>query len=488
MKPLPYILTAIALTTRLLALDASELAAVTGKFANSTPDEQYRARIELNRLIDTATQSGKDDRAAVTHIVVAALMAETTPVEAKKYLLRALARVGTPDAVEAATKLFGGPDAMLKEEARQVLESIPSPAATAALAQALAAADDPRDQLGLINSLGVAKTTAAVPALAALILNSDPAIARAAVAAIARIGDATAIAALKQALANPKLSAAAKPQVERALLVIAKDDLEMVRQIHLGSASAEVRLAAFLVLTKSAPPAEAAAAIEAALKKDQGELSQAALHRGLELNLPGLQSGLAGKMAGFSKGGRLVILAHIELVQPPSEAGKIALACAKSEDPDERIAALNALGKLATQPAFDELLQAIGAREPAINRAAGNALAQLAYPAADAALLALIKGAPGPDKLLALKAAAYRFLPGINPLLVACLLGSDQEASKEAMKTLYFTATIDDLRRLAAAAKSATDPKVAADVTALCSKIASRLDSPEAKQAIEGLK
>jgi HEAT repeat protein len=489
MKPFPLLLTTLALATRLLGLDAAELAAVTGKFANSTPDEQYQARVELNRLLDTSTAPGKGDPAAVTKLVAAALAADTTPVEAKKYLLRALARIGTAEAVEAAAQVLAGTDAMLREEARQVLEAIPAPQAAAVLEKALAAAKAQPAQLALIQSLAAAKATGAIPALAELAGGSDPETGRAAVAALGRIGGPETVAALKRAWAKPQLAAAVKAEVERGLLAAAAGDIEVVRQLYLKSSAAPVRVAAFLILTQSAPPAEAAAAVEAALKKESGGLLQAALRRGLELNLPVLQHGLADKLARLGKGERLVVLANISLVKPASEAGKIALASAAAEDPDERVAALHALGKLATQPAFEAVLQALGAREPAVNRAAGQVLAEMNYPAAEATLLAAItRTAPGPDKLLGLKAAAYRHLPGINPLLLKVIGGTDEEAAKEAMKTLYFTATLDDLRTLAGTAKSATDPKAAASLASLCRRIATRLEAPEALQVIESLK
>lgn len=484
MKPFPLLLTALALSSRLLALDAAGLAAVTAKFANTTPDEQYLARVELNRVIDAATASAKDDRAAVTQTVVAALMADSTPAEAKKYLLRALARVGTAEAVAATTKLLVGSDAGLKEEARQVLEAIPAPQAAAALAQALAAAKEPREKQAIVNSLGVAKVQTAVPTLAALAAAPEADLARAAVAALTRIGGLPATQALIPMLTDNKLTPAIKAEVERALLITAATDLEVLKAIYQTTQSPAVKVAAFAALAKSGSPAM----IESALKSDDPILRQAAVSYGLKWNSPAVQPGLADKMAKFSKGERLTVLAQIQSVKPASDAEKIALAAATSADPDEQIAALNALGKLATKPAFEAALQAIGAREPAINRAAGNVLADMAYPAADAALLALIQGAPGPNKLLALKAAAYRYLPGINPLLIKAIQGPDQDASKEAMKTLYFTATLEDLGSLVGAAKSAADPQAAASLASLCKKIATRLDSADALKLVADMK
>jgi HEAT repeat protein len=262
----------------------------------------------------------------------------------------------------------------------------------------------------------------------------------------------------------------------------------LVRPIYQSASSPVARLAAFLALTQIEPASAQAALIEAALKSDDDLLRQAALRRGLELKLPQLEQDLAGSIDQLAPGDRLVVLANLQFVQPAA-AEAIALACTKAADENERVAALVALGRLATKPAFEALLQAVGAREPAINRAAGSALATMNYPAADASLLAMINDGPTADKVLAIKAAACRALPGLNPLLIGIIIrGADQESAREAMKTLYLTATLDDLRVLCGAAKSATDPPAAARLAPLCTRIAGRFESDEARKLVEGLK
>jgi HEAT repeat protein len=486
MNRISLLITLAFLATRVLALDSAELDAVAQKFAGATPDDQYLARVELNRVLDTATAPGKGDPAAVTQLVVAALEKDATPVEAKKYLLRALARIATGDAAACAIRLFNGPDAMLKEEARQVLESIPGPQSAPALEQALRGATTKRDKLGLINSLALAKASSAVPSLASLMSDADPELARTAVTALAKIGDSQALDALQKALAAPHATANLKSEVQRALLLTRASDSSLMNQIYGSAASAEVKLSAFLALTNGPANSTSATLIEAALKEADPALRQAALRRGLEQKLPKLLQDLAGSYAQFSKAERLTVLANIQQVQPAATAEAVALSSAKAAEEDERAAGLTALGHLGTAAAFDALLEAVGAREPAANRAAGYALAEMNYPEADARLLALLKEGTAAKKLLAIKATAYRLVPGTRAVLLGLLLGSDREAAQEAAKTLYLTANLDDIQALCAASKTISEPAVAANLTGLAKRIADRLESAEARKMVEG--
>lgn len=73
MKFLPIFLIGGLSVCRLLALETAEVAAVAKRFDNPVPDEQYQARMELNRLVAQATLPGKGDRAATTKVLVAVL-------------------------------------------------------------------------------------------------------------------------------------------------------------------------------------------------------------------------------------------------------------------------------------------------------------------------------------------------------------------------------------------------------------------------------
>lgn len=485
MKLFSSILIAALLATPLHALDATALAAVAKKFTAESGDEQYAARAELNKLVDQATAPGKDS-AAATKTLVAAIKSADTPTEAKKYMMRALARVGDLDAVPALTELFQGSDAMLAEEARLAIEAIPSPGAAMFLEEKLRRASDKRSKLGLINSVSQQKGGMAAVALAPQVLDGDPEIARAALVGLARMGNESAAGTLANAYASGKVAAELQADLEKAILATGHADAELAQKILMTTKSDAARMAAFTLLTGESAAA-AAKPIELALKSDDTLLRQAALRRGLELEVPALQKTLSMGMEILPPADRLVVLSSISLVKPAELAEKIALGSAEVEDETEKVAAIAALGELASKGAFEALLQALGAREPAVNQAAGTALAQMDYAGAEAALLGMLKGNSSEDKVLAVKAVNFRQVAGVNAILLEIILGSDAEASKEAQKTIYYTATLEDLRAMCAAAKSADQGQRKALVST-CGKIAKRIGGDEAQKLVDGIK
>ena len=486
MKVFPSLLTFLCLGTRLLALDVAQLGTVTAKFSDPSGDAQYAARIELNRMIDTATAPGIADRANAIRAVEELLVKPETSAEAKKYLLRALARVGTAESVPVAVALFRGSDPILKEEARQVLEVLEDPKATAILAEAITAASAPKEQIALLDSLALNRATNAVPAIAALITKPDPALARAAVEALGKIGGPEVINGLGKLRSATSLSEPLKLEIDRALLFAAKGEDKVARKIYQTTPSPEVKLQAFLILSQCGSFAEI---IRDAMKSGDADLRLAALKRGLETNQAELlEGGLDRTTDPFSSSERLLVLNHLPSLKPADAAVEIAIGALKSEDTEQRATAISALGLLGGKTAFDALLPLLAESEPTISRAASQAIARIDAPGADQSLLAAIQGPVGPAKQLAIKAAASRSLPGVLPMLVTVIQGPEKEAAQEAMKSLYAIGGIEELKALCAAAQAATDVQVRGSLTSFCKRLASHLGTDEAKQLADALK
>ncbi len=484
MKFLPILLFGGLCVVRLHALESGELAAVAKRFADPSGDEQYKARAELNRLVAQSTLPGKGDPAAVTELLVAAIQSPETPKEAVKYLLRSLSRVATADAVEPLAKILNGPDVMLREEAREALSWIPDSKAATALEAALAKSTDKREKLGLIAALATQKSTTSVPVLEPFLREADSELVVAAIDSLSRIGGAPAI----NALAAAKVSPALKPELELALLAAGSGDAKTVDQVYQSTASDPVRLAAFLSLVKLAPADAKASLLEAALKSKDVAVRHAALAGGLELSLPALQSSLVQSLPTMPAEDRLIVLANIHHLKPAETAVKIAVGYVGSSVEDERVAAIGSLGKIETKFAFGAVLQSVGAREPRVNQAAASALASSTYPAAASDLLAILKGGSGPDKILAIKALNSVQVPDASTILLEIVKGQDQVASKEAMKTLYFIASTDDLGTLCTAAAATNEPELRKSLVSISSRIATRIDTDEARELVKDLK
>jgi len=115
--------------------------------------------------------------------------------------------IGTAASVPTLADFLSDKD--LSHMARFALERIPAPEAAQAMRDALPKLSGPL-KVGVIGSLGVREDVASVPALAALLADSDAAVARAAAYALGDIGTADAAKALGGATpkdANAKLAA-----------------------------------------------------------------------------------------------------------------------------------------------------------------------------------------------------------------------------------------------------------------------------------------
>ena len=250
------------------------------------------------------------------------------------------------------------------------------------------------------------------------------------------------------------------------MLITVSDDSKAVRLIYQMTGFENVKLAAFLQLMRVERQEAKTSLIEPALKSDNDSLRHAALAAALQDE--GLQAAIIRNVDQMTAGDRLMVLANIQSIKPASAAEKIALGGVGSAELDVRVNAILALGRIGTKPAFDAVLKELGAHEPPVNQAAATALAGMSYPEAEAILLAMLKGGSAADKVLALKAMVFREVPDGNTILMSIIKGKDEAASKEAMRTYYFTASLDDLRSLCAEAASTSDPKLKASLVSLC--------------------
>ena len=484
MKFLQTTLIAGLCLARLHALEPAAVSAVAKQFDLPSGDEQYQARVELNRLVDEATLPGQGNPAAVTTTLLAVLDSADSSVEARKYILRALSRIATAEAIAPLAKILDGPDPLLKEEAREALSWIRDPQAAAALEAALRKSTEKADKLSLVTALATQGSASSLSVIAPFMVDADADTARAALFAASRIGGPPAVEILGKALASPRLVPALKADAENALLIASAGDARIAGAIFQSTASDTARLTAFLAIMETgADPA----VLETALKSDDAKLRHAALASGIAAQNPALVSILSQSSSEMPKEDRLVILSNIHQLKPLENAEKIAMSSIAAEDEDERISAITALAKIATKPAFEAVLQALGAREPRINQAAAGALGAMDYPAAESALFAMLKGDSSPDKVLAIKALLSRQLPDANAILLEIIKGNDDAASKEAMRSLYFTATLEDLKILCATSTEPDHAALRTSIHSICKRIATRLNTEEANDLVKSL-
>jgi len=170
---------------------------------------------KLLNPIDDAVVAAHDDAAARKELEtrLAAQLNTDISRDAKDFVCRKLMFIGTPASVPALAELL--PQEENSHMARYALERIPAPKAAAALRDALPKLNG-KLKIGVIGSLGVRKDRASVPALAALLTDSDQAIVRAAALALGDIGTKKAAEAL--AKAKPTALEAKRAAADASLL------------------------------------------------------------------------------------------------------------------------------------------------------------------------------------------------------------------------------------------------------------------------------
>jgi HEAT repeat protein len=147
--------------------------------------------------IDTAIIESQKD-AAVQKEVEAGLIAilkSDAPRDAKDYACRKLMIVGTAAAVPVLAEML--PQEKHSHMARFALERIPAAEAATALREGLAKTNG-KLKIGVIASLGARRDAASVPALTALLTDTDESIMRAAATALGDIATTEAAKALAE--------------------------------------------------------------------------------------------------------------------------------------------------------------------------------------------------------------------------------------------------------------------------------------------------
>ncbi|HEX5447132.1 MAG TPA: HEAT repeat domain-containing protein, partial [Pirellulales bacterium] len=176
---------------------------------------------EVSGIEDAVVASHADAalRQDVERRLTAALATDISR-DAKDYVCRKLAMIGSSTAVPALAGLL--PEEAHSHLARHALERIPGPEAAAALNGALPKVAG-KLKIGVIGSLATRHQQDAVPALAGLLNDSDPAVARSAVLALGTIGGPEATRVLQEAM---KTASAQRPTVIDALLRCAESLLD----------------------------------------------------------------------------------------------------------------------------------------------------------------------------------------------------------------------------------------------------------------------
>ena len=411
--------------------------------------------------IKTAVRAAHDDeglRAKLENRLTAVLKSDA-PRRAKDYACRKLRHVGSAASVPALAAVLTDPE--LSHMARYALEPMPSPAAGAALREALDRTEGDV-KVGIINSLGARREEGAVPTLIKLTDSRDDAVMHAAVAALGDIANARSIEALRHLLSkgpeelrDPVLGAlarAADRARDQGRSDVAGDTYEL---LYSGEIPTSLRAGAFrgLMLTRGERGMEV---LGKTLKNPPSPaIGAAALQLARELpgeRVTNMLTRLLGDSEAETKAEILEILADRG---DPAALGAV-LQAAEHHEQKVRVAALHALGHVGDETVVPMLARtAVGGDGPE-RTAAREALNSLTGPDVNKTMIVLAARSPADFAAPLMRSLADRAASETAPMLMDIALHGKEERKRvealRALSTLADDELVDELVRLAAGA------------------------------------
>lgn len=422
-------------------------------------------------------------RAEVEQALVAVLRGPAAP-EARRFACAQLRAMGSARAVPALAEALNDPE--VGSAALAALEVLPDPAAGTALRAALKSADGPR-LIGLVNALACRAESASVPVLVPLLERPESDVVAAAVLALGRIADDSALDALRALAAHydPRVAEGDGPltqvqladSVKPALVpALAEAFLRCADRYRAGgrtglaaaiferlyaaeSAPAAARVAALRGWVETEPE-RAAPTVFALLESGTEGWDRIAL--GLLRALPAEQvtAALTSKLATFPPG-KLAAVLPVLAERPVAGTGELLLAAGRHPDAEVRVAAWTGLGHIeADESIARELLAAAAGRSGPEQQAARVSLARARGPALDEVLLRGLTTGPTAERTECARALAARGVRRALPALLAAARDADpgvRAAAWQALSGLAGATEYAELLRLLLAASTEAD-------------------------------
>ncbi len=399
------------------------------------------------------------------------MLAGAAPIDAKRFIGRQLAVMGTAASVPALTGLLG--NAETADFALRALEGIPAPEAAAALRDALKTLPDAM-KLGPITELARRGDKDAVPGLIELMGAQDKAVANAAIYALGSIGGEAACQAPHGAFASaaPELKAA----VADACLSCAAGlgDVAWLQELAAAGQPGHIRAAALSGLIQ-AQPKDALAQIVAALGDPDRELVHVAAGYVRDQRvLPGAGAtkAIADMLAKATPENQIMLIDALA-DRNDSAAGAAVRAAADSSDEAVRLAALKALGRLGDARCTEMLLKLSVEGSGDLKRTARTSLSTLPGRDVNPELLRIAKRGKDELRVEAVRALTDRRAVEMKGELLG--LAKNEVVRSEVFKAMQAMADESDLPPLFAALEQAKDDAgrqpVENAITAVCERI-----------------
>ena len=394
-----------------------------------------------------------------------AVLKSDAPQQKKGEACIDLAKLGTTESVAPLAALLG--DDKLSHMARYGLETIADPAVDEALHAALGHLQG-RLLVGVIQSIGVRRDSAAVEPLAKMLVGADAEVASAAAASLGKIGSPTAVAALKQALGKV-------PAVAEGLLRCAEaaPTPEQKAALYDFVRAAQVPPHVKVAATRGAILARGKLGVPLLLEQLRGDdavLFSAALRVGLEL--PGAEVAQAlstelGKLPADRQGRLIAVLAE----RGDQAAVPALLDLARRGTPEVRLAAISAVARLGNVSAVPVLAELASADDAEVAKAVLAALAGFSGPQVNATIVALTNKPDAKSRLMGVELIGRRRITEAVPEVLRLAGDADPQVSASSLKVLGELGGVKEIPALLGLLQKTTLTDAAADaLSSVCSR------------------
>lgn len=407
---------------------------------------------------------------------------------AKDYACRTLSVIGSATCVPAVAALLEAED--LSDMARFALERLPSPAAGAALHDAL-----PRTtgalRAGVICSLAVRGEAESVPRLVPLLDDPDPRIATAAVRALGMIATPEAAEALV-ALApggGPLRDAAVRASLDAAdrLLRAGRHDpaAAVYARLDISPMPAAIRPALLEGLVRTRP-AEAVTRVLDAMTDADNRIRSVAVR--LVRELPGEEATrqLAARLPALPVAGQVGLLCGLA-ARGDRAARPAVLTALESPDEEVRIAALRALVALGDVGDVAGLAELAATQAGPEGQAARETLRRRPGAGIDAAIAEAAKHAGRSARLELIRSLGPRCAAGSVPALLACATDPDEDVQCAALDQLAVLAGVSEAAALVDAVTAGAGRRARKAAEAALSAVCERTGAPCADAVLAGM-
>ena len=359
-------------------------------------------------------------------------------------------------------------DEKLSHLARYALEPMPCPEAGAALRNALGKTNG-RLKVGVISSLALRDDEQAVPEFIKLLSDGDAMVAQAAAEGLGKIASSEATGALKSAIAQADVSpgnlrALAEGLFTGAEILAGEGQRDQALAIYdhvleVQNTPQEIRTGALrgAVLTRGGE--QGLPLLVKALGEKEDRLFMGAVRTARELDGgEKVTAALAGELAGLSAERKIPFMQALGH-RGGAAAGPAVLAEAKSGATEVRVAAIQALTRMAYGPAL-ELIASLACSEDAqLAQAARDSLSYFPGEAGDAALKAMLENQSAEARRVAVELVGQGALQEpVNVLMKAAEADKDEGVRVAALKALENHAGLAEMPSLLGRLLKAASP------------------------------